>query len=107
MENDLSPASIPKGLGTGIVGRNILYYPSIPSTMSMAGRIAQEGAAEGTVIIADEQTAGRGRLGREWLSPPGSGISLSIILRPAMAQLPQLNMIASLAVVQSIKRSPG
>ena len=52
MENDLSPASIPKGLGIGIIGRNILYYPSIPSTMSMAGRIAQEGATEGTVVIA-------------------------------------------------------
>ena len=107
MENDLSPASILKGLRPSIIGRNILYYPSIPSTMVMARRIAGEGAAEGTVIIADEQTAGRGRLGREWLSPPGSGISLSVILHPNVAQLPQLNMIASLAVVQSIEEVTG
>lgn len=75
--------------------------------MDMAKRMAREGMGEGTVIIAGEQTAGRGRLGRKWLSPPGSSISLSIILRPTLAQLPQLNMAACLATVQSIEKVTG
>jgi BirA family biotin operon repressor/biotin-[acetyl-CoA-carboxylase] ligase len=107
MRNDLSLGSVLKGLKTNLIGKNILYYPSIPSTMLIARRIAEEGAVEGTIIIADEQTAGRGRLGREWLSPPNSSISLSIILRPNVAQLPQLNMAASLAVVRSIEEVTG
>jgi BirA family biotin operon repressor/biotin-[acetyl-CoA-carboxylase] ligase len=75
--------------------------------MDMAKRMAKEGMGEGTVIIADEQTAGRGRLGRKWLSPSGSSISLSIILRPTLPQLPQLNMAACLATVQSIEKVTG
>jgi len=75
--------------------------------MDMAKRMAKEGMGEGTVIIAGEQTAGRGRLGRKWLSPPGGSLSLSIILRPTLSQLPQLNMAACLATVQSIEKVTG
>jgi len=75
--------------------------------MDMAKRMAKEGMGEGTVIIAGEQTAGRGRLGRKWLSPPGGSLSLSIILRPTLPQLPQLNMAACLATVQSIEKVSG
>jgi BirA family biotin operon repressor/biotin-[acetyl-CoA-carboxylase] ligase len=75
--------------------------------MDVAKRMAKEGMGEGTVIIAGEQTAGRGRLGRKWLSPPGSSISLSIILRPTLPQLPQLNMAACLTTVQSIEKVTG
>ena len=75
--------------------------------MDVAKRMAKEGMGEGTVIIAGEQTAGRGRLGQKWLSPPGSSISLSIILRPTLPQLPQLNMAACLATVQSIEKVTG
>jgi BirA family biotin operon repressor/biotin-[acetyl-CoA-carboxylase] ligase len=75
--------------------------------MDMARRMAREGMGEGTVIIAGEQTAGRGRLGRKWLSPPGSSLSLSIILLPTLPQLPQLNMAACLATVQSIEKVTG
>ena len=75
--------------------------------MDVAKRMAREGMGEGTVIIAGEQTAGRGRLGRKWLSPRGSSISLSIILRPTLPQLPQLNMAACLATVQSIEKVSG
>jgi BirA family biotin operon repressor/biotin-[acetyl-CoA-carboxylase] ligase len=94
-------------LRTNFIEQNILYYPSIPSTMSVAREVAKTGAAEGTIIVADEQTAGRGRLGREWLSPKGSSLLLSIILHPNLEQLPQLNMIASLAVVRSIEKVSG
>lgn len=75
--------------------------------MDVARKTVNEGASEGTVVVAEEQTAGRGRFQRRWLSPPGSSISLSIILHPALAELPQINMVASLAVVQSIEKIAG
>ena len=104
---NISSVSILKGLSTTLIGQSILYYPSLPSTMDVAKKMAKEGMGEGTVIVAGEQTMGRGRLGRKWLSPPKSSLALSIILRPTIAQLPQLNMVASLAVVQSIEKIVG
>ena len=89
-----------------MVGREIIYLPSVTSTMDAARDEALRGAAEGTVIIAGEQTAGRGRLKRRWLAPEGN-ISLSIVLRPDTKSLPRLIMIASLAVVKSVKRVTG
>jgi len=104
--DSLSAASITSELETRFVGQRVIYYPSLTSTMEVARREAQQGAAEGTVIIADEQTAGRGRLGRVWLSPRGS-IALSIILYPSLSHLPSLIMLASLAVVHSIEAVTG
>jgi len=74
--------------------------------MDTARREIKQGAAEGTVIIAGEQTGGRGRLKRAWLSPRGN-IALSIILYPDITALPYLIMIASLAVAQSIETVAG
>jgi len=74
--------------------------------MEVAKREAGQGATEGTVIVAGEQTAGRGRLKRAWFSPKGS-IALSIILHPSLAYLPSLMMLASLAVVRSIEGVTG
>jgi len=74
--------------------------------MDIAKRQAQQGAREGTVIVAEEQTAGRGRIKRTWLSPRGS-IALSIILYPQLAYLPSLIMVASLAVVHGIAKVTG
>ncbi len=102
----LSPAAITRGLETGFVGQRVVYYPSLASTMDVARQEARQGAAEGTVVITDKQTAGRGRLQRVWLSPGGS-IALSIILHPGPAQLPSLIMLASLAVVHSIETATG
>ena len=65
--------------------------------------MANKGASEGTVVIAGTQTAGRGRIGRTWLSPKGS-LAMSIMLKPTLDNLPQLIMIASLAVVRAIKQ---
>lgn len=75
--------------------------------MDVAKRAARDGAPEGTIVVADEQTAGRGRLQRQWLSPPGSGIALSIILRPSLAHLRRLTMVASLAAVHAIQEVTG
>jgi len=93
-------------LNTKFVGRQLYYYHRVATTMEAAKELAKKGAAEGTVIIADTQTAGRGRLGRAWLSPEGS-LSMSLILKPSLDNLPQLVMIASLAVVRTIKKVAG
>jgi len=106
MEDSLSPASITNSLDTRFIGQRVIYYPRLTSTMDMARREAQQGAAEGTIVVADEQTAGKGRLQRDWLSPKGS-IALSIILYPSLLHLPFLIMIASLAVVHSIETVTG
>jgi len=105
-ENNLSAALITSDLKTRFVGQRTIYYPSLTSTMETARQEAQQGAEEGTVIIADEQTAGRGRLKRVWLSPKGN-IALSVILRPSIACLPSLIMLASLAVMHSIEAITG
>ncbi len=103
---DLSPASITRGLETRFVGQRVICYPSLTSTNEVAKQEAQQGAAEGTVIVADEQTAGKGRLKRVWLSPKGS-IAFSFVLYPSLSCLPSLIMIASLAVVHSIGSVTG
>ena len=102
----LSIATVTDNLGTSFVGQRVLYYPQLASTMDVARREARQGAAEGTVIIADEQTAGKGRVKRIWLSPKGN-IALSVILYPALSYLPRLVMLASLAVVHSIEAVTG
>jgi len=104
--NSLSPAAITTNLETRFIGQRVIYYPSLTSTMEVAKREARQGAAEGTAIIADEQTAGRGRMKRVWLSPKGS-IALSVILHPDVAYLSSLVMLASLAVAHSIEAVTG
>lgn len=106
MAENLSSESITHNLGTRFIGQRVIYYPRLSSTMETARREAQQGAAEGTVVIAGEQTAGTGRLKRAWISPEGS-VALSIILRPGVACLPSLIMVASLAVVHAIERVTG
>ncbi len=96
-----------KDLHTAVVGRSILHYPSLPSTMDLAKKLAGEGMAEGAVVLCDEQTEGRGRQGRKWFDSPASSILMSIIFRPTVAQLPQLNMLASLAIVLTIEKVAG
>jgi BirA family biotin operon repressor/biotin-[acetyl-CoA-carboxylase] ligase len=101
--DSLSPAAVTDGLATRFIGQQVSCYSRLTSTNDAAKRRAKEGAGEGTVIIADEQTAGKGRIKRRWLSPRGS-IALSIILYPPLAYLPRLIMVASLAVASSIEQ---
>jgi BirA family biotin operon repressor/biotin-[acetyl-CoA-carboxylase] ligase len=105
-ESSLSPAAITDNLGTRFIGQRVIYYPSLTSTNDVAKQKAQQGAKEGTVIVAGEQTAGKGRMKRGWLSPPGS-IALSIILYPQLAHLPSLIMVASLGVAHCIEKVAG
>jgi BirA family biotin operon repressor/biotin-[acetyl-CoA-carboxylase] ligase len=78
----LTYEEIKEYLDTNYIGRNIYYFDTIDSTNIKAKTLAVNGEKEGTVVIAEEQTAGRGRLGRNWVSPKGKGIWMSIILRP-------------------------
>ncbi len=94
--------AIQSNLNTQFVGKQLYYYDSVTSTMTVAREKAVKGAPEGTVIIADEQTSGRGRMGRTWLSPHGN-LALSLILKPCLETLTRLVMITSLAVLQTIK----
>lgn len=105
-EDILSPDSITHGLATKFVGQRVLYYPSVSSTMDAARQAARQGAAAGTVVIAEQQAAGKGRMKRAWLTPPGN-IALSIILYPGLAHLPYLVMLASLAVAHSVEAVTG
>jgi BirA family biotin operon repressor/biotin-[acetyl-CoA-carboxylase] ligase len=103
---ELSVSLIKKNLSTRFIGQKIVYYPILASTMETAREEARQGTADGTVVIAGEQTAGRGRLQRNWVSP-GGNISLTIILYPEAVNLPYLIMIASLAAASSIERVTG
>jgi BirA family transcriptional regulator, biotin operon repressor / biotin---[acetyl-CoA-carboxylase] ligase len=96
-----------KGLKTTVVGRNILFYRTLPSTMDFAKKLAHEGIPEGVVVLCDEQTEGRGRQGRKWLATPSSSILMSVVFRPTLKELPQLNMLASLAIVLTIDKAAG
>ena len=91
-------------LTTRLIGKPLYYYESVSSTMDVARRLAREGVSEGTVVVTSEQKAGRGRLRRTWISPPGVA-AMSVILRPTLSILPQLIMIASLAVAGAIKEN--
>ena len=106
-KRELSPASLRRELKTKFIGHNILYYPVTSSTMDAAKEAVKQGAEEGTIVIADHQTAGRGRFGRQWWAPPDSSILLSIILYPKLEELPRLSMAATLAVAQSIEKVTG
>lgn len=85
------------------------YFRRIPSTMTEAGRLAASGAPHGTVVLADEQTAGLGRFGRSWQSEAEMGIYCSIVLRLPLgpSRLPILTLLLALAAADAIQKSVG
>lgn len=97
------------GLKTEFMGRSIHYEEKVDSTQKIAHRLATDGAVEGTVVVAEEQTLGRGRLDRRWHSPKYTGIWMSIILKPnlPMHKAPQLTLVTAVAVVQAIEDITG
>jgi BirA family biotin operon repressor/biotin-[acetyl-CoA-carboxylase] ligase len=100
----LLPAELQQGLETRFVGREIHHLLSADSTNRVAHVLAEQGAVEGTTVIAEEQTRGRGRLGRSWYSPPRVNVYASIILRPRIpaAQVPQLTLVGAVAAARAI-----
>ncbi|MBI3953900.1 MAG: biotin--[acetyl-CoA-carboxylase] ligase [Chloroflexi bacterium] len=101
----LDLAALRQRLHTQFVGRPFHYYPSLPSTMDTAQEGARAGAPEGAAYFAEEQTAGRGRLGRRWVTPPGSSLALSVLLRPPLERLPRLTVVGALAVATAIEQA--
>jgi len=87
----------------------ILRFDSISSTNLEAAKRAAKGAPEGLIVVADEQTAGRGRLGRHWASPKGAGLYFSIVLRPQieLASWPLITFVAALAVHDALLQYCG
>lgn len=88
--------------GPTLVSR-VLWYDRIGSTNAEVARRAASGAAEGLLVIADEQTAGRGRQGRRWMAPPGTSLMLSLLLRPSAppGRLTLLSLLTGLAVAEA------
>ncbi len=99
----LTPGEIKAGLKTSIIGRNIEYFKETESTNIIAREMAGS-VEEGTVVIAESQTGGRGRLGRKWISPEG-GIWLSIILKPGIQPLyaPRITLMAGVSAAKTIR----
>lgn len=99
-----------RGLDTKIIGkRNVYHYEKTGSTNDKAYELAEKGEPEGAIIIAETQTRGKGRMGREWISPGGGGMYFSLILRPGVApdRIPAITLIASMSVVKAIKSVCG
>jgi BirA family biotin operon repressor/biotin-[acetyl-CoA-carboxylase] ligase len=96
-------------LGDDAIGRNIVHYFRTESTNDEALKLAAAGTEHGTVVVAEEQTAGRGRLGRVWFSEKSSGIYTSVILRPPLspAAAPVLTLMAGVAAQQAVSSSTG
>lgn len=106
-DTDLDSPYLRQALAGRLVGCAILHYDLVGSTMDETARLAEDGSPEGTVVIAEEQTAGRGRFNRPWVSPRGQNISFSVLLSPTSAQLKYMNMAAALAVLRAIKDLAG
>lgn len=105
----LTPQEVSYQLDTKLLGKKIYYYAQTSSTMDEAMRLSLEGAPEGTLILAEAQTKGRGRLGRDWYSPKAKGIYLSTILRPKILpnETPKLTLMVAVACAQAINRITG
>ena len=87
-------------------GKEIIYLQQTDSTQNLAQERIRLGAGEGLLIIAESQTAGRGRLGRKWHSPEGSGVYMSLVLQPRVPHryMPQLTVVAAVALCRSLRR---
>lgn len=107
IQTDLNIPALEKALAGRTIGNRIFHYDVIGSTMDETRRLANEGTGEGFVVITEEQTAGRGRFNRAWVSPRGQNLSFSVMLRPPAEQLPYMNMAATLAVARTVADTTG
>jgi len=109
----LSAEAVRRALSTSVLGRTLHVLDETPSTNQEAYEVAQQGGPDGSVVIAERQTAGRGRLGRPWHSPPGKNLYCSVILRPAVASgalscwLGWVPLLSGLAVGRAIYSLAG
>ena len=105
----LTPAALERCLRTATFGHRVYYYATIGSTNDRALELAAAGEPEGVLVLSEEQTRGRGRRERTWLSPPGLGIYASLILRPGIeaARAPLVTILAAVSVTRALRESAG
>lgn len=102
--SEINKEFVQSSLTDNVIGQKIIYYDTLNSTMDEAIRHAENGEPEGVVVIADKQIKGRGRHNRRWSSLPGEDLLFSIILKPTVAELPYINMAATMSVAKSISK---
>lgn len=109
LPEELDLISLNEIMKTQIMGKSIELHQVIDSTNNRARELALEGADEGTLIIAETQLEGRGRLSRSWISPRGKGIWMSLILKPDLSpdQAPHITAIAAVAIRKALNRATG
>ncbi len=109
--SDALPSELAAGLDAsasrrGSLGTPVYYFSETTSTNDVAATLAERGAGEGTLVVASAQTAGRGRLGRQWHSPPDAGLYASLIVRSANAA-PFLTLAGGVAVAEGVRNATG
>lgn len=105
----LSAGEIACGLNTRVMGRQVYCHVTLSSTMDEALRLAESGSPEGILVISEAQTKGRGRMGRTWVSSPGSGLYFSLLLRPVWPalQAPLLTLLSAVALAEALQEVAG
>ena len=106
MPPNLVAATVRQGLFTRIVGRRLLYFPELSSTMDEAAKLGEGDAEEGAVVVAEVQRAGRGRQGRSWVSQPGN-LLVSVLFRPTLETLPFISIIGGIAAARAVRKITG
>lgn len=103
-ERPYNGVEIASSLDTDLMGRRVVFLEETGSTNAVAVELARAGETEGTVIVADAQTSGRGRMGRTWSSPPGVNVYTSVILRPRVAprSASELTFVAAVAAAEAV-----
>ncbi len=101
----LNVNTMTQAMQTRLLGKELHYWDEVDSTNAALVRLLKEGAAEGTVVLADKQTAGRGRIGKPWFSPSGLNLYLSVLLKPPISLLEArlLTLLGSLAIADAIE----
>lgn len=103
----LSPLELTPLLSTHHIGQSIHFHASLPSTNEAAFRLAADGAEHGEVVITEQQTAGKGRRGRTWVSPTGLNLYFSVILRPELPpqRAPELTLVGAVALAEALRET--
>jgi len=105
----LDQVTLREAIKTKVMGKNLEVHQTIDSTNNRARDLALEGADEGTLVISETQSMGRGRLGRDWISPKGKGIWMSLILKPDLPpdQAPRITAIVAVALRKALNKATG
>ena len=103
----LSEKEIASCLKSAWAGRNLEFWKDIDSTNTRAKELGEKGAPHGTLVVAEQQTAGKGRRGRSWVSPAGSSIYMTLLLRPEVepSRAPMLTLLMAYSIAEALRES--